>query len=284
MKKIVLGASLLSLVCSCGGGQKQQRSLASDSSVSDSFFVANDSLGLYASEESEVVPTNADESFIDFLYNFSQNKRLQRSRILFPLSYQVAGSEEQIVEKAWKHDALFDQIEAYTVLFDNAEEMELEKDESGNEVKVEWIYLEEKEVKSYAFEREQGMWKLVEISLLPFTPEEQSSDSFYSFYHRFTTDSLFQKRALAKPLRFSTTDPEDEFQVIDTTMDYEQWLSYQSALPTFLTNVNYGQRLHAESRTKVVELKGFGNGFNNTLYFERKGKEWKLVQYEDLGD
>lgn len=284
MKKLLLGASLFLLVSSCGGGQKQKHSLASDNSVTDSIFAANDSLVLLASEETAMVPTNADESFIDFLYNFSQNKRLQRARTLFPLSYHVAGKEEHIVEKEWKHDPLFSEIEAYTVIFDTAEEMELEKDESANEVKVEWIYLEQKEVKRYSFERELGEWKLVEMSLLPFTADEQAPESFYTFYHQFTADSLFQKRALANPLKFSTTNPEDEFEVIDTTMDYEQWLSYQSALPTFLTNVNYGQRLNAESRTKVLELKGFGNGFNNTLYFEKRGTQWKLVQYEDLGD
>ncbi|MFR7464598.1 MAG: DUF4348 domain-containing protein [Phocaeicola vulgatus] len=43
-----------------------------------------------------------------------------------------------------------------------------------------------------------------------------------------------------------------------------------------LTNVNYGQNENAKSNTKVIEMKGFGNGFNNTLYFERRHGLWKL--------
>jgi len=31
-------------------------------------------------------------------------------------------------------------------------------------------------------------------------------------------------------------------------------------------------------------LKGIGNGFNNTLYFKRRGQQWKLVAFEDMSD
>ncbi|MGL4851390.1 MAG: DUF4348 domain-containing protein [Phocaeicola sp.] len=280
MKKIVIGASLFLLVSSCVGSRKQQ----SDGSMIDSLALSISESLHSTSEEPVVVPSNADESFIDFLYNFSLNEKLQRSRITFPLPSHSVGHTEYLVKEGWKHEELFAKLEAYTVLFDCEEEMELEKDELTNAVKLEWIYLEEKEVKSYSFERESGIWKLKSIEVLPFSSEEAAPESFYSFYHQFINDSLFQKRLLAKPLKFVTTDPDDEFQIIETTMDYEQFLSYKSALPTFLTNVNYGQALMADSRTKVVELKGFGNGFNNTLYFEKRGKEWRLVQYEDLGD
>ena len=49
-------------------------------------------------------------------------------------------------------------------------------------------------------------------------------------------------------------------------------------------NVNYGQNENVHSNTKVIEMKGFGNGFNNTLYFERRHGLWKLMQFEDLSD
>mgnify|MGYP000040150511 CR=1 FL=1 len=35
---------------------------------------------------------------------------------------------------------------------------------------------------------------------------------------------------------------------------------------------------------KVVEFKGFGNGFSNTLYFERRENIWQLIRFEDLSD
>ena len=45
-----------------------------------------------------------------------------------------------------------------------------------------------------------------------------------------------------------------------------------------------GQNENSKSNTKVIEIKGFGNGFNNTLDFERRNGLWKLVQFEDLSD
>ena len=44
------------------------------------------------------------------------------------------------------------------------------------------------------------------------------------------------------------------------------------------------QNENVHSNTKVIEMKGFGNGFNNTLYFERRHGLWKLMQFEDLSD
>ena len=44
-----------------------------------------------------------------------------------------------------------------------------------------------------------------------------------------------------------------------------QWFAFQPVLPREnLTNVNYGQNENVHSNTKVIEMKGFGNGFNNT--------------------
>ena len=36
------------------------------------------------------------------------------------------------------------------------------------------------------------------------------------------------------------------------------------------------------SNTKVIEMKGFGNGFNNTLYFERAEKEALKLYKKEL--
>ena len=114
---------------------------------------------------------------------------------------------------------------------------------------------------------------------------EDSKESFYEFYEHFANDSLFQQTRLHNPLKFVTVDPDDEFQIIETTLEAGQWFAFQPVLPReFLTNVNYGQNENSKSNTKVIEIKGFGNGFNNTLYFERRNGLWKLVQFEDLSD
>lgn len=51
-----------------------------------------------------------------------------------------------------------------------------------------------------------------------------------------------------------------------------------------LTNIHYGQRESSDSNTKIIDFKGFGNGFCNTLYFERKNGQWRLDKFEDLSD
>ena len=82
----------------------------------------------------------------------------------------------------------------------------------------------------------------------------------------FANDSVFQLSRLHEPLKFVTADPEDEFQILETTLEAGQWFAFQPVLPREnLTNVNYGQNENVHSNTKVIEMKGFGNGFNNTL-------------------
>ena len=124
-----------------------------------------------------------------------------------------------------------------------------------------------------------------DIDFADMPENEDSKESFYEFYEHFANDSLFQQTRLHNPLKFVTVDPDDEFQIIETTLEAGQWFAFQPVLPReFLTNVNYGQNENSKSNTKVIEIKGFGNGFNNTLYFERRNGLWKLVQFEDLSD
>ena len=39
-----------------------------------------------------------------------------------------------------------------------------------------------------------------------------------------------------------------------------------------------------EYRKLDDSFKGFGNGFSNTLYFERRENIWQLIRFEDLSD
>lgn len=52
-------------------------------------------------------------------------------------------------------------------------------------------------------------------------------------------------------------------------------------LSTAFSNINYGQRNDDDSPTKILALKGIGNGFSNILYFRRKAGEWELYKFED---
>ena len=233
----------------------------------------------------EQIPASADESFADFFYNFASDAKFQRSRVVFPFSLYKGKQVKRIQKEEWKHDPLFSREQAYTVLFDKEEDMEMEKDTSMHSVQVDWIFLTEKKIKRYYFERKKDSWFLEAINVEKMAEEHDGKEDFYTFYERFSRDSLFQQERLHEPLYFVTADPEDEFQILETTLEPGQWFAFRPPMiKGKMTNVHYGQPENIHSDYKVVEFKGFGNGFSNTLYFERRENIWQLIRFEDLSD
>ena len=284
MKKLIVGICLLGCLTSCGGGKKNPHEQEAVEAMDSTELVA-DTLIVEEVVEEPVVPAAADESFADFLYNFALDERLQRRRIIFPLPYYMDNKKDSIDKEQWVHDLLFSQQEFYTMLYDDLDDAELEKDTASTSVRIEWINLKDRKMKRYYFERLYGWWKLEAIDDATMPKEETAQEDFYEFYERFASDSLFQAERVADPLPFVAPDPDDDFQILETTIHKEQWFAFQPKLPTeFLNNVNYGQRLSQKSRTRIIELRGFGNGFNNTLYFRCSNGEWKLTRFEDLSN
>lgn len=285
MKKLIVGICLLGCLTSCVGGKKNTDTQEEQMEWTDSIEAMADSLLIEEVEEEPVIPVAADESFADFLYNFALDERLQLRRILFPLPYYMDNQKDSILKEDWVHDPLFSQQEYYTMLYDDLDDAELEKDTASTSVRIEWIDLKQKKMKRYYFERLYGWWKLEAIDDATMPKEETGQEDFYEFYERFANDSLFQAERVADPLPFVAPDPEDEFQILETTIQKEQWFTFQPKLPNeYLTNVNYGQRLNQNSRTRIIELRGFGNGFSNTLYFRCRNGEWRLTRFEDLSN
>ena len=284
MKKLVIAICLLGGMLSCVGGKKNADTQEDALPVDTMAFMA-DTLDLEEVEEEPIVPASADESFADFLYNFALDEKLQLRRILFPLPYYTDSRKDSILKEDWKHDPLFSQQEFYTMLYDHLDDAELEKDTASTSVRIEWIDLKGRKLKRYYFERLYGWWKLEAIDDATMPKEENGQEDFYEFYERFANDSLFQAERVVDPLPFVAPDPDDDFNILETTIQKEQWFAFQPKLPgEFLTNVNYGQRLDGNSRTRVIELRGFGNGFSNTLYFRCRNGEWKLTRFEDLSN
>ena len=285
MKKLIVGICLLGCLTSCVGGKKNTDTQEEQMEWTDSIEAMADSLLIEEVEEEPVIPVAADESFADFLYNFALDERLQLRRILFPLPYYMDNQKDSILKEDWVHDPLFSQQEYYTMLYDDLDDAELEKDTASTSVRIEWIDLKQKKMKRYYFERLYGWWKLEAIDDATMSKEETGQEDFYEFYERFANDSLFQAERVVDPLPFVAPDPEDEFQILETTIQKEQWFTFQPKLPNeYLTNVNYGQRLNQNSRTRIIELRGFGNGFSNTLYFRCRNGEWRLTRFEDLSN
>ena len=285
MKKLIVGICLLGCLASCGSGRKNTDIQVELVEPIDSTEIIADTLCVEEAEEEPIVPVSADESFADFLYNFALNEKLQLRRILFPLPYYMDNRKDTIMKEQWTHDPLLSQQEYYTMLYDNLDDAELEKDTALTSVKIEWIDLKAKKTKRYYFERLYGWWKLEAIDDASMPKEETSHEDFYTFFERFASDSIFQRSRVVEPLPFVAPDPDDDFQMLETTIGKEQWFSFKPKLPQdVLTNINYGQRLDKNSRTRIIELRGFGNGFNNTLYFKCRNGEWKLTRFEDMSN
>lgn len=282
MKKLIAGVVTLALLASCGNKKTGTDPFAALTNEVDSALHRADTLHRPQIPE-DPLPTEADESFDDFIYNFASDDKLQRQRVKFPLPYYDEDKATKIEKKDWKHDALFTKQNYYTLLFDREEDMDLVGDTTLTSVQVEWIFIRTRMMKKYYFERVKGAWVLEAINLRPLGKEDD--EDFVEFFGRFATDSLFQSRHIRQPLAFVTTDPDDDFSVLETTLDLNQWFAFKPELPAErLSNINYGQKSVDDSATKIVALKGIGNGLSNILYFKKKeGRgEWELYKFEDV--
>ena len=286
---LIFGCCLLFLLASCGDRRKNANPFDVLAEQIDSAnAVSSDSVCDLAFGEEETVPVAADESFADFFYNFASDEGFQRTRVVFPFPFYGDEEVRRIGREEWQYDPLFSREPVYTVLFDKEEDMEVEKDTAVHSVQIDWIYLSAKKVKRYYFERKDNRWYLEAVSVTPKNEENEAGareEDFLDFYERFSRDSVFQRSRLHHPLLFVTSDPEDEFRILETTLDVGQWFAFRPPMMRdSLTNVHYGQPENKGSKHKIVEFKGFGNGFSNTLYFECRKGIWKLMKFEDLSD
>lgn len=270
---------LVFLFSSCGNRKTKMDPFITIAEMVDSASHKTDTLPQAAVEE-EPQPLEADELFDDFIFNYASDEALQRERTVFPLPYYNRDTPMKIEKRFWKHDYLFARQNYYTLLFDRESDMDMVGDTTLKSVQVEWIYLKTRMVKKYYFERKAGMWMLEAINLRHI--EEGEGEDFVDFYTRFVTDSLYQSRHIDDPLQFVTIDPDDEFAILETTLDVNQWYAFRPSLPVDkLSNINYGQKNEDNSNTKILKVNGIGNGYSNVFYFRRRNGEWKMYKYED---
>lgn len=281
MKRILWGGALLMLLAACTPNKMKTSPFDGLTNLVDSaaHVRAADSADIMRDEQTVAVSAGV-EQFDDFIFNFASDPVLQRQRIEFPLSYTVDRDVRKISEKEWKHDYLFTKQNYYTLLFDREKEMDVVGDTSQISVQVEWIFLKTHQLKSYCFERKQGTWRLVAVQSRPIV--KGINDNFVEFYTRFATDSVYQLKHVCNPLQFVTIDPDDEFSILETTLDANQWMAFRPVLPADkLSNINYGQKNEDLSHTKILKVNGIGNGYSNIFYFRKRKGEWELYKYED---
>lgn len=237
-----------------------------------------DSLGMADSVEvlpaETMVPRAADELFDDFFFNFIVNKKMQKSRIKFPLPVVDGDKKEMIAKEEWKMDHFFMNQGYYTLIFDNHKQLNLLKDTSVSHVTVEKIYLDKKRVKQYVFGRENGLWQLNSIKLTD--TYNVKNASFIDFYQKFANDTAFQIQHLCNPVAFTGPDPDDDFQQMEGVITPDTWLAFSPEIPVkMIYNIVYGQN-YTESNRKIFLIRGIANGLEIEMVFKRIGGKWML--------
>lgn len=273
---IVVVAFVVAMMVFSFGGCKEKKTVDIDTlSVSaDSSSAPIDTIESIISEAP--MPKAADELFDDFFFNFAANRKLQMNRIKFPLPVDRFGKLSSTTKAKWSMEHFFMHQDFYTLIFDNAKQMNLVKDTTIDKVTVEKIYLDRNMVKQYRFGKELGQWMLMGVDYKALG--ENKNASFLKFYKEFVTDSAFQIRSISDPLQFSGPDPTDEFSTMSGILAPEQWPSFAPELPdSLIYNIIYGQK-YTESSKKIFVIRGIANGLETELTFKRTGGEWKLIK------
>lgn len=279
MKRLLFGALVLTvLMFSCKG--KQTNDTAEDvPQDSTDTTVVQDSVGVDTLEQliaETPMPRAADELFDDFLFNFASNRKLQMERVLFPL-LTVKGNDTTRVEKdRWKMERFFMRQDFYTVLFDNERQMELVRDTSVSEAKVEKIYFNTGAVVQYMFRRIKGAWLLIEQKTEPIASNRNAS--FLNFYHQFVTDTVFQTESLDETVQFVGPDPDDDFAQMEGILTPDTWPAFAPELPDrMIYNITYGKP-GAKSDKIIFVMRGIANGMELEMTFRQRGGRWQLMK------
>ena len=263
------------LMFSCTGKQVQRVEVSLTDSVADTL----DSVPLDTLEQllSEIpTPKAMDEFFDDFLFNFAANKKVQKARIIFPLTVHKDGRDESIEKNKWQMERFFMRQGYYTLLFDNDEQMQLAKDTSINQAIVERILLKKNQVKDFVFNRIRGAWMLREIR--ESSIEENINASFLAFYQQFSSDKAFQVKSLNSLVKFVGPDPDDDFNQMEGLITPDTWEAFAPQLPSkTIYNIIYGEPI-STGNEKIFILRGISNGQELELRFRKVGERWLLME------
>ena len=282
MRKVLVIFALFSLLfmlfVPTGCNDRKPRtvdSTASDTAVRDT-SAADSAENLI---EATPMPKAADELFDDFVFNFAANRKLQRRRIVFPLPvYRDGKVVKKIAENKWEMERFFMRQEYYTLIFDNAKQMNLVKDTTISHVVIEKIFSHKNLIQQYLFNKIKGKWMLTSMNYMSLAQNKNAD--FLKFYNKFATDTAFQVRSMAREVQFSAPDPNDDFAQISGVMMPQQWPDFKPGLIPNGTiyNIIYGQK-YTDAGRRLFVIRGIANGLEIELSFRKVGGQWKLVKF-----
>ena len=271
-------------VLSCHKRQAKDSSVdtsSDDEAVTDSILAQGDTLLLDEEVDEEAIPMSVDELFDDFVFRFDQSNRMQRNRICFPLPMMAGTDTVSLTERnEWQHHYLFFQRDFCTALYNYVGQMQMTESTQGKWAVVEQIFLHQREIHQYHFDRDSlGQWFLTSECRLGFDASELGR--FLDFYRDFATDSIFQQQHLSGVIRYVTHEEEEDFEPIEGTISPEQWFEFGPELPKdVITNIRYGQT-YENPNHMVMEMRGFANGLQVLLKFQKQADVWRLIGLEN---
>lgn len=283
--KILCWVCIVAIACGACGRQKAEKPLppapldiyvpdTSDRGDSDTLFFSSVEENFFSGE---------DGIFEEFLYEFSADTAMQMHRIHFPLPYLCKGEEIQLGKQEWDTSRLLGLTDIYYTLFERDAEMDAERDTAMRKANLECVDMKTRTVRTFFFEKLDGCWKLLRVNERELASYKHRE--FFSFYHRFVTDSVFQSLHVNDPMTFVTLDPEDDFNILEANIDMEQWFAFRPVLPEhLLVNVDYGVKPSRRPQRKILTCKSLGGNFNHTSYFRKIKDEWVLTRFEDMSN
>ena len=267
-------AMVMMMVTSMGCTDKKQASsdtVFTDSIVADT--METDYLETIISEQP--MPKAADELFDDFFFNYAANKNLQRERTDFPVPVSEYGKKTSVERKKWRTEHFFMRQGYYTLIFNNARQLDIVKDTAVANVYVEKISFEDNNVKRWKFCRVDGLWKMQGITLMSLSEHEDAH--FLTFYDAFSTDSLMQISSLAERVSFSGPDPDDDFSRMNGELMPEQWNAFVPWMPSgVIYNIHYGDKPYKRSNVRIFVIRGIANGLETEMTFRKHDEGWLL--------
>lgn len=232
----------------------------------------------------DVVPVNTavDGNFNDFLFAFLHNKQMQTERVEWPLMVTDAdgGILATIRNRSEFRQLLTSCDTGYFVMFlDDASQLEDDPGSVSMQAHVHMVNLSDMQVNRCNYQRKDGQWMLEGIQKQSF--EEHPLRSFLSFYGQFAADSTYQIAHVAQPLNISLPDDDDDMEIIEGTIDADQFPLFSPELPSgTMMVVDYGQL--RENPTRVVMVKcGIASGMMDVLTFDFVDNEWVLTKMEE---
>ena len=283
--KILCWVCVVAIACGACGRQKAEKPLPPaplDIYVPDTSDRGDSDIHFFSSVEENFF-SGEDGIFEEFLYEFSADTAMQMHRIHFPLPYLCKGEEIQLEKQEWDASRLLGLTDIYYTLFERDAEMDAERDTAMRKANLECVDMKTRTVRTFFFEKLDGCWKLLRVNERELASYKHRE--FFSFYHRFVTDSVFQSLHVNDPMTFVTLDPEDDFNILEANIDMEQWFAFRPVLPEhLLVNVDYGVKPSRRPQRKILTCKSLGGNFNHTSYFRKIKDEWVLTRFEDMSN